>query len=424
MCRTLSNRRFFQIRVNIGVAAICLTLLLLVRIGPQSASADTIYMKSGNKISGRVVSQEKIKGRVYILLETEFGGVLKLERGKVIQRVREDDEIDKAYQTELAKMQDTPDEHWRMQAWCKENGASQLRDQMQYHLRRIIELDPSDKKARGLLGYRFMNGRWVLEDKMLAESGYIKKGGKWIPDLQLNVNQQDSSQEQEINARKIALVKWKKYSLGKRPAAQVQQELFDIVDAYAVATIAEDYLAPEADPDVRRLYIDAIGRVPNLPAQNVLVRYAIIDKDPDVRERATTLLLNQKHYDVRVSIAPIAQQLQNSQNAIVRRAGTILGQTKSPAAILPLIDSLVTTHKIVTGGDPRRTEAGFSSDGSTVFNPGGSGPQERIVQVKNDEVLEALRNITGQDFDFNVAAWKQWYIHYHTIIDYDFRRDE
>ncbi len=203
MCRTSLKRRFLQIRVNVGVAAIWLTLLLLVRIGPQSASADTIYMKSGNKISGRVISQEKVKGRVYILLETELGGVLKLERGKVIQRVREDDEIDKAYQTELAKMQDTPDEHWRMYAWCKENGASQLRDQMQYHLRRIIELDPSDKKARGLLGYRFMNGRWVLEDKMLAESGYVKKGGKWIPDLQLDVNQQDTSQQQEINARKI-----------------------------------------------------------------------------------------------------------------------------------------------------------------------------------------------------------------------------
>ena len=210
----------------------------------------------------------------------------------------------------------------------------------------------------------------------------------------------------------------------KKPASQAEQELFAIADRYAVATLAAHYLPKEKDPAIRRLYIDAIGRIPTRAAQNVLVEYAIIDKDESVRERAATLLLNQKQYDLGASIGPLALQLQHKQNRIVRRAGTLLGQTNSPAAVLPLMDSVVTTHKIRIGGDANRTQAGFARDGSTSFNPGGGGPKEVTVNMENEEVLDALRTITGEDFGFDHDAWLSWYIENHTITDYDFRRDE
>ena len=68
----------FNLHFNVAGGAMFL-MLLLVCFQPPSTLADTIHLKSGNKISGRVISQEKINGRVHILLETEFGGVLKLD---------------------------------------------------------------------------------------------------------------------------------------------------------------------------------------------------------------------------------------------------------------------------------------------------------------------------------------------------------
>ena len=38
----------------------------------------------------------------------------------------------------------------------------------------------------------------------------------------------------------------------------------------------------------------------------------------------------------------------------------------------------------------------------------GGGPKPKLVAVRNDRVLEALVALTGQNFEWEAAAWRSW----------------
>ena len=38
----------------------------------------------------------------------------------------------------------------------------------------------------------------------------------------------------------------------------------------------------------------------------------------------------------------------------------------------------------------------------------GGGPKPKLVAVRNDRVLEALVALTGQNFEWEAAAWRAW----------------
>ena len=45
-----------------------------------------------------------------------------------------------------------------------------------------------------------------------------------------------------------------------------------------------------------------------------------------------------------------------------------------------------------------------------AFGAGGGGPKTIVHHVRNQMVLDALVSLTGVNFEFNVDAWKQWYL--------------
>ena len=53
----------------------------------------------------------------------------------------------------------------------------------------------------------------------------------------------------------------------------------------------------------------------------------------------------------------------------------------------------------------------------------GGGPKRGKVRVRNDKVLEALLEITGVNFEWNVDAWRGWLATRDGPPDLDLRRD-
>jgi hypothetical protein len=92
--------------------------------------------------------------------------------------------------------------------------------------------------------------------------------------------------------------------------------------------------------------------------------------------------------------------LKNNDNVVVNNAAFALGNIGDPGAIPYLIDALVTEHKII-----------ISPEGRNTMNlPGLTSRREQISeQRKNIDVLEALRHLSGVNFDFDVAAWRAWW---------------
>ena len=89
-----------------------------------------------------------------------------------------------------------------------------------------------------------------------------------------------------------------------------------------------------------------------------------------------------------------------------------------------LIDVLITTHK---EKNPDALEAGrlnstFRSDGQSGLQTGG-GPQIITITRRNIQVLNALKTVTQQDFDFDVDRWQEWNIRSNTHHDISVRSD-
>jgi hypothetical protein len=100
---------------------------------------------------------------------------------------------------------------------------------------------------------------------------------------------------------------------------------------------------------------------------------------------------------------------------------------KDAAAIEPLIAAVRTSHTYKTPpSQAGNTSVGFGSGpgGSPGgLSLGGGGPRTVNKVHNNQSVVDALEAITGMNFGFNQAAWRNWYEAQRVRVDVNVRRD-
>ena len=204
--------------------AICVALLCFVsqgfaddsETGNDRSTPDTIFLKSGGELQGRFVSEIKDEddGRKYVVFRTESGGLLKLDAGRLIKRVKLGDAIDAEYQRRLEVAANDPNLLWKVHQWCldQKSGSVRFKNELRFLLRRIIELDPHDERARRKLGYRLVDDRWVLKDQLYTGHGYQRQGTTWVSELQSQLTEESNWRRRQEGDRKKALARWLKDS--------------------------------------------------------------------------------------------------------------------------------------------------------------------------------------------------------------------
>ncbi|MCH2179836.1 MAG: HEAT repeat domain-containing protein [Mariniblastus sp.] len=412
-----------RLRILLSLLVCCSMGFSQETVPDQRVALDKLLLKSGAEIRGKILNKISEDGRIYFLFRTEAGGTLKLEQGTVVRRAYPADEIEKEYYAKVIALPDTSEGHWTMYQWLsrQKGGVSRFKHERQYHLRQIVDKDPTDEKALRLLEYQNLDGRWINKELLHKYHGYVSDGGKWMPRLQLEVNERAEQKKQSKGDRNSQLKRWNKYVLGKEELGVVVRQLYTLVDENALDLVARQ-MKDEQRPWVRRLYVDAIGRLPSGYARNLLVGYAITDPDEGVRERAITMLQQDK-YDGFQSTTTAAAYLNHPENYMVRRAAKLIGILKADNGPYYLQQVLVTSHKRATGNEPGRTQGTFSNTGELQSFGQGGGPTHKIVDIQNVEVLDALREYSGQDFGYDETRWKRWYIENHVSTEEDMRRD-
>ena len=410
-----------RLRLQLVVSLVFAPMIFSLAAADELNLNDTIELKSGTQLTGKIITRTDENGREYIVFKTTNGGVLKLDSRRLVKRVYE---VDPQYRELLAKLDDSsPDEHWKMYQWCKDqdNGSSFKRE-MDYHLNRIVELDNTDERAIRLLDNDRFGGKIRHRDHQFEGHGYIKVPGGWVPSLLLGDMERQRQQEEQLANRRGALKLWQR-QLGKASAIDLQKELNAIVDASMIGDIYERAVA-EKNPDIRSLYINSIGQVTSGPAQSALIYFAINDENVLIREQSITLVL-QPQYDRGASANVAAGFLKSNDNVLVRRSANLLRELGQLNMVNQLADALVTTHEFATGNDPNRTTAGQQTGGNGAgsFSFGG-GPAKVTRAIANKEVLDALRVITKQTFGPDPNIWKAWYTRQHTIEQIDLRSGE
>lgn len=389
-------------------------------------SFNRIVFRSGGELNGKVISESKEDGRNFVVIRTETGSVLKLDKSRVISRIEKPNSFDSQYSVQSAKVDlSKPSGNWQMYRWCKENGGrAKFRDQMEQLLKEIVRLDPSDDDAWRRLGevgvpHVKVDGKWIPEEQHYASRGYVRIKGRWMPKLLAGEKQKQDAAEAHRNSKKKALKNWRKNELKKGNLSTARAELKKILDPSVLNFFEETFLRKESNPKLREMYLDVIGNVTSKNAHRILVNYAVIDKNYEVRESAISQLEHEDGYPRQQTIQYARHFLSSSNNESINRAGELIGRINHSSGIVPLINKLITEHKESTGADPNRMNVGFGA-GGTSFNTGG-GPKFRVVRRQNESVRQALFDITGQDFGFDTALWRKWYISEQTVTDYNVR---
>lgn len=416
------------------------TILAFLLTAANACRADSVRLHSGGEIRGRILDEgaENLETAEIVRVETPNGTIVTVPRHVVDFIVRRPIV---AEQFEI-KLRTTPSEVtplWDLAEWCRAEG---LDDQRAEVLNRILDLDPEHERAHYGLGHRKRDGRWVDYDAYMRERGYVRHEGRYVIAQELAIIE-ESEKKLDDQRRWYGKIRvWHGWLTGEHERRrETALGYFQALADSAAVPALRQFLADDQNPQVRALYLDVLARLDGQGAAEALAVSALMDSVEALRERALAAI--RPEYAGH-AIAAFVRELKNESNVIVRRAGFALGQLGTSEVVPYLMDALSTTHryKVTVPGNASPTYS-FAADGSfpnassagylppeveQMLRSGqlpngaeinyvpipGAASQSHTVTIRreerNPEVLEALVNLTGRDFGYDLKTWKLWWM--------------
>jgi hypothetical protein len=375
------------------------------------AWGDTFLLKQGGRIQGEWINEDETPHRRYVI-ETPEGLRMEIWADQVDRRLP-DDPHRPVYERRLREMPDTLEGHWELAEWCREN---RLKEERNFHLRRILQIDTDHAGARHGLGYSFAQGRWTTKAEIQREQGRVLFEGRWLLPQEVALLKADRQVESQAKRWLLQITRWREM-LQTENAAEAYQNIARINDRFAVPALAE-LLRREPLRDVKMLYLDVLERIGNRAATGVLVHATLNDPDEEIFHASLQRLVKLNSPHLARQYLPV---LKDENNVRLNRAAYSLGAIDDPVAISALIEVLTTTHYIVLPAAPSDSyTATFARPGqpggmtpSMLPGSGGfsAGSEERRipVTVNNQPVLDALAKLSGGvNLGFDKSAWRYW----------------
>lgn len=387
--------------------------------------ADVVYKKDGGKVEGKIVPSKSDDDTLF--LETSFGTV-KLAREDVL-RIESATPAQKDYLRRKKDAAPTADGQYELALWCLQN---KLNAEYREHLKKVIELDPNHAQARKRLGYVEREGKWLSEDEARSAEGLVKYRGKWVlpqERAQLEADRSEDSRRQSFG-RKIRLAQ-KSIRQADKPerVQQGREDLLSITDPVAIPLLM-NLLGKKGSEIDRSVLIEVLAGIEGDESTDALVTMVLEDESQANRAAGAEALLPRKTPSL---VGRFVKELKSNENNHVRRAGEALRVLGDASVVPALVDALITRHERVydpsfeeklagiTGTSVRTTETVILPDGTMIRRNllQGTTPQQAfapnvpqrqvIVETKeNEEVLNTLIELTGENFRFDQEAWRRW----------------
>ena len=233
-----------------------------------------------------------------------------------------------------------------------------------------MELDPEHARARALLGYAKIEGKWMTQKEYQESRGLVRYGSKWMTPQEAEIlkkTEKDSLAQKEWNMK---IKRWQDW-LGTNRDEAAQKNFLAITDPLAVYGLGAA-LQKDTRLKPRQLYIQVLAKIDTADAIKTLTLVAV---DCEVEEVRLTCLDYLKTKDNPKVTAGFVAFLRHPNNTVVNRAAAALRVMNDPTTIRPLIDALVTTHKQIINPEngPGSMSASFSkSGGGAGLSMGGS----------------------------------------------------
>ena len=396
---------------------------IIVAMSAPAVRADLFELKDGGEVVGSVVERNESGN---YLVRTGEGAEISLDRN-AIERIVQQDDATIEYRRKSRTAPDTVESHRELAEWCR---ARKMLAEADHHLARVAELDPDDEDSRRSLGLQQVGDRWLTRDEVMAARGMIFFDGKFRTKQDAALRDRDEKQS-TVNVDWFQQLRtWRGFLDNRRPerVQEGQAHILAINDPQAAPALIR-VMESEEDDSVFELFLRVLAQLDHPAALQQLVAYALDpEMDPEFRAQAREYLLR---WPRPVPIVPFVNALKSKNNKVVNLAGVALGQLNDPAAISPLIDALVTTHKYIiapdSGGGDQIT-AGFGTPGiggGGGLSVGGKGAKVISQDENNEKVLQALVKLSGkQNFEYDEPAWRAWYVDMQMRQTVNARRDQ
>ena len=384
----------------------------------SASRADIFFLQDGGQVRGELVNKdEKPRKNYHVKTPT---GVHVLLTAEQVKSTEPQSPAQQEFDRVRWDYPDTVEDQWKLAEWCREQ---KLYAERKEPLERIIELDENHEQARHALGYSQIGGKWVNQKEYMESQGYVRYMGRWMTSQEAELLARDEKVELAEKDWMSKLKRWRGWLNDSDKMAEGRQNILTINDPYAGKALAIA-MKSERERAAKLLYVDSLSNIGTPNAMDVLVANAIDNGDEEVRIACLDRIVRANYGG---ATPYFVQKLKDPDNRVVNRAATAIGSLKDPIATSPLIDALVTTHKF------KFVPQNPGQMSSTFGNGPGGGPggfsfgqaKEKIVskRLTNQAVLDALVIITGMNFNYDVAAWKYWYVSQKKPANLDARRD-
>ena len=410
-------------------AGIGLVLVLLVLAPAGAVRADLVKLKNGGEIRGMLnIRGDKLVQATELTVQTVTGGIIAIETAEV-QFVTRRPLIQEEYEARRRLTPQTVEEQWALTEWCRSRN---LRDEREAVLLAVIDLDPNHVAAHRALGHVQKDGEWTTRDEIMRADGYVKYKGRYVLPQELELIQRNELQLDAERGWFKKVHSWHDWLLSNNDARRLeaQQELLQINDASAVPALIK-WFQNDPNEGLRLLFLASLANCPGEQAVQALVHQSLNDVSHVVRRKA----LGTIDADGRLIAIPLyVRGLKSPLNYVVIRSAGALAEIADAQVVPYLIDALITTHKYRVQITEQQPSYSSTGQGTVVIPPEielmlrtGQLPygfqyydatpppptRVRTVTVKhqhqNNEVLEALQKMTGENFGFDQRTWRLWW---------------
>ncbi len=277
----------------------------------------------------------------------------------------------------------------------------------------------------------------MTKDEAMQAQGFIKHKGKYLTRQEIDLLEKTTAQRQAEQAWYPKIRLWKGWAVGNHIGRQVEglNQLRNVRDEDAVPAL-EEFLSDAPQLSLRQLYVDCLAAMRGSKPVRSLVRTSLFDVDNSLRETAFRSLAADQ---LDAAIPWYVDSLDDKENFVVNRAARALGEIGDQKVVPPLIRALITSHKISYDA-PIQDSVTIGQTGTGRYTVGGStgtplppsielllrtgqlpygvqinNPQVKTrrvsvrVNVRNEEVLAALRKNHGQDLGYDESSWQLYW---------------
>lgn len=399
--------------------------------------ADIITLRSGGVVRGQLVNDESGDPAANIRIRTLSGAEVSVVRSE-IKSVTRRPLVREEYEVRSKAAADSVDGQWQLAEWC---AAHNMREERQTHLRRVLYFEPDHPEARRLLGFKMVDGKWMTQDGIMADKGFVKYKGQYLRPEKLDEVLQKQKETEAERGWYPKIRQWTAWAGNARSNRQPEgtAKLQAIRDPNAIPALQKTF-ANDHREDARRMYVSILSEINDERSYRALVHQSLYDDSMDIRQATRDALVK---LGIEKALPLYLQALQSDNGVVANRAVTALGEItpkEQYSTVVPrLIESLVTVrhekvpvvdsvvgmavhHPNIPGGLGQTLQrvAGMVDSGELPYGaqvqvafPPGFGPRVKMVSVPreypNYAVLAALKKLSGKNFPLDVQAWRNWW---------------